>query len=343
MPKLSKYPRLRTHTRKGRGGQVWTSWYYDMRSEGQPDIALGSDYETALVKWDEIHNQKPRIKGTIEEAFIAWERDVLPNYRSDETRKGYTRDLGKLRPVFGPATWDSITFATLKAYLKKRTAKTRANREMSLFSIVWNYARGEGLTTLPWPAAGMERSRWKNKEQAREFEVTSELFDAVYEFGDQVLRDVMDLSTATGMRLTDCRAVKLPPGDLLPVKASKTNKGASFDVSLSEVLPGLLARRREAKVVHLNLITTPSGKQLSARMLRDRYDAAREKAAAKAREAGNEAFAKDIEAMWLRDMRKRASDLAESDEAASKLLQHSSVAVTRKHYRTRGPVLKPVR
>ena len=54
-------------------------------------------------------------------------------------------------------------------------------------------------------------------------------------------------------------------------------------------------------------------------------------------------FAEQIEAMVLRDMRKRAADLAVDDEEASRLLQHSSVGLTRKHYRTRVTKLKPVR
>jgi len=61
------------------------------------------------------------------------------------------------------------------------------------------------------------------------------------------------------------------------------------------------------------------------------------------REAGDEEFAHEIEAMWLRDMRKRAADLATDDDEASRLLQHSSVALTKKHYRTRVTKLKPVR
>jgi hypothetical protein len=42
-------------------------------------------------------------------------------------------------------------------------------------------------------------------------------------------------------------------------------------------------------------------------------------------------------------MRKRASDLADDSEGASKLLQHSSVALTEKHYRGKVSQLKPVR
>ena len=54
-------------------------------------------------------------------------------------------------------------------------------------------------------------------------------------------------------------------------------------------------------------------------------------------------LADGIKGMILRDMRKRAADLAEDDGHASKLLQHSSESVTRKHYRTKGAKLKAVR
>ena len=91
------------------------------------------------------------------------------------------------------------------------------------------------------------------------------------------------------------------------------------------------------------LLTTPTGRQVTPTMLRDRYDMARADAAAKARKAGQEAFAEQIEAMWLRDMRKRASDLAEDELEASKLLQHSSVQITKAHYRTKPTKLKAVR
>ena len=338
MPRKSKYPRLRVHVRKGRGGQVWTSYWYDMRCEGEKDISLGTDYAEALKKWDELHNLKPRLVGTIAEAMNRWEAEVLPTYTSAETRKGYARNLAKLRPVFATTTWESVEFQHLKAYLRKRTAKTQGNREMSVLSLIWNWARGEGLTSLPWPAAGMERSRWKNREQPRKFRVTDELFAAVYAEADQVLRDCMDLATATGMRLTDCRTILLPRDGVLRLEANKTGKASDFELELSAVLPDLVARRRAAKADHLMLLSTPTGKPLSARMLRDRWDEAR--AAAVER---HPKLADLLRKMFLRDMRKRASDLAESDEEAAQLLQHSSVALTRKHYRSTAEKIKPVR
>lgn len=341
MPRKSKYPRLRLHVRKGKAGQSWPSWWFDMRSEGLPDISLGNDYETALKLWDELANKKPRIIGTCEEAFNAWELEVLPTYTSTETRKGYTQNLRHLRKVFNPATWDTITFPVLKQYLKKRTAKTQGNREMALFSIIWRWAYGEGYTVLPWPAAGMERSKWKNKETPREFEVTDALFAALHSAAVQPLKDAMDLASATGLRLTDVRQCTVPSGVEgrgLMVSASKTGKRVEFEIAPGSVLASLVSRRKAIKASHLMLLSTPTGRPVSARMLRDWWDEARVKAA----EAYPE-LAAQLRAMYLRDMRKRAADLAGDLTEASKLLQHSSEAITAAHYRTRPTKVRPVR
>lgn len=334
------YPRLRSHVRRSKSGKVRTYYFYDMRHEGKPDIPLGRDHEAAVEKWRELHEHKPRIRGTLLEAFEDWERDVLPNYDNAGTKRTYATNLRRLKPVFGPSTWDRVTLPVLKRYLTARTAKTQANREMALLSVIWNWARLEGMHELPWPAAGMERSKWKNKEKARRFEVTDEVFEAIYAEAEPMLRDCMDLATATGMRLTDCRTITMPAGDTLRLEASKTGKAADFDMNLSSVLPDLIARRRAlAKAPHLMLLSMPDGKPVTEAKLRGAYDRARAKAAKKAAPE----LAAQIRAMFLRDCRKRAADLAGDLSEASKLLQHSSEAVTRDHYRTKAVKLRPVR
>jgi hypothetical protein len=345
MPKLTKHPRLRTKVYRGARGQAYVYYVYDMRPEGKPDIRLGTDHTVALAKWDELHNKKPRIRGTIEEAFTLWEQEKLPAYTSDETRAGYTRNLRKLRTKFAEpgneATWADVKLRHLVDYLEARKGKTQANREMSVFQIVWNFARVKGLTELPWPAAGMERSKWKNTEHAREVEVTDAMFDAVYAQGDQILRDAMDLASATGMRVKDVRTIPLPPGDELRLKASKTGKKTDFTISLSAVLPDVIKRRRANKqALHLKLLAAPSGREVSYRMLADRFAEAREQAALAASDAD---LAAAIRAMVLRDCRKYAADKAATAEDAQKLLQHGNVATTLRHYRTRADQAKPVR
>lgn len=103
MPKRSKHPRLRVHIKRGKAGQVWTSYWFDNRGTGQPDVPLGTDYDAALLRWADLRQGALRITGTVEEAMRRYERDVLPSLKA-ETAKGYTKSLRRIRPVFGPAS-----------------------------------------------------------------------------------------------------------------------------------------------------------------------------------------------------------------------------------------------
>jgi hypothetical protein len=341
MPKLTKYPRLRTKVYKGQGGQAYVYYVYDMRPDAKKDIRLGTDYARAIEQWEQLHNKIPLSIGRLEEAFERWERQELPRYDNPETRRGYTKSLRFIRPVFGNMAWDEVDLPALRLYLDKRSAKTQGNREMSLMQVIWGKARLWGMTRLPWPAQGVKN--WKNTEHAREFEVTNELFAAVYAHGDQILRDCMDIASATGMRITDARTVRMPVDGVITHRSSKTRKAARFMVSDSPVLSALVQRRESTRAQSVMLLTTKTGREVTYRMLRDRWDAARDAAALQAEDAGDAQLGKLIRSMYLRDMRSLAADLAGDLAEASKLLQHSSASVTAKHYRTRAVQLKAVR
>jgi hypothetical protein len=140
----------------------------------------------------------------------------------------------------------------------------------------------------------------------------------------------------------DVLTIPLPPGDELRLKAGKTGKKTDFTISLSAVLPDVITRRRANKqALHLKLLAAPSGREVSYRMLCDRFAEARSLAAVKAAE--DQELATAISTMVLRDCRKYAADLAGSAEDAQKLLQHGNVATTLRHYRTRADRAKPVR
>jgi hypothetical protein len=101
MPKTSKYPRLRTKVYRGAAGQVYAYYVYDMRPEGKPDIRLGTDHAEAIQKWDELHNQRPRTVGRLQEAFERWRRHPpLLRPEPDPHRTGVRRDgLGRNHPA----------------------------------------------------------------------------------------------------------------------------------------------------------------------------------------------------------------------------------------------------
>ena len=332
--KKTKYPRLRSKTYRGAGGQVWTYYLYDMRGTGEKDVRLGTNYAQALEQWHKLHNNVPLTIGRVQEAINQWRDKVLPGYENSETRKSYAKQLANVESAFGQMAWHEITLPVLRTYLDVRSAKVQGNRELSVLSIVWGKARLWGMTALPWPAAGVKD--WKNPEQGREFEVTDALFNALYEHADQVLKDCLDIATSTGMRITDARTVRMPVDGKLRFRAGKTGKWAYFEVEQSPVLSALIARRGQTDSVML--LTTHTGRPVTMRMLRARYDKAREKAA-----KAYPKLADDMRAMFLRDSRKRAADLAEDMESASKLLQHSSVKLTSDHYRTKATKLKAMR
>jgi hypothetical protein len=341
MPKATKYPRLRTKVYKGRAGQAYVYYVYDMRGTGKPDIRLGTDYASAVAQWDDLHNERPRIAGRLQEAFNRFKEKELPQYTNADTRRSYAKHIRFLEPVFGQMAWDEVTLPILRGYLDRRTAKAQGNRELAVLSVIWGKALLWGMTRCTWPAAGVKK--WKNPEAPREFTVTPEMFAAVYAEGDQVLRDCMDIATATGMRLTDARTVRMPANGVLHFKAQKTGKKAEFVVSESPVLSALVERREAMKAHSVMLLTTKNGRQVSEAMLWKRWDEARKAAATKAEKAGNKGFAGDLRAMYLRDMRKHASDLAEGLDEASKLLQHDNPALTRRHYRQGAEKLRAVR
>lgn len=339
MPKQSKHPKLRVSVKRGRAGQVWTSYWFDMRGTGKPDVALGNDYAEALRRWAEIALDAPRIAGTLEEAFREWENDeqhglLAPRLKSS-TRVGYAKCLRALRPVFGGARWDEVTLPVLAQYVRKRTAKARARQEMQLLSVLWGWARIAGLTALHYPADDMQRNAWKGLAGVRQVEVEDEAFAALHEHADQTLRDALDIATATGLRVMDVLGLRLSDvrdGKLI-VSASKTGKRAEFDLSASAVLLPIIERRKAMKAPEHLFLLAAGRRPVTHRMLADRFTKARA-AAAKEHPACADLF--------LRDMRKRAGQLAGSLSEASTLLQHSSQSVTQRHYRS-GDKLKPVR
>ena len=334
MPKRSKYPKLRVSVKRGRAGQVWTSYWYDMRGTGKPDVALGTDHAEALRRWAELHLDAPRLAGTLEEAFAGWERTALPAYTNADTRRNYGNCLRAMRAPFGRARWEDITLPVLKAYVDKRSAKTRARHEMQLLSVIWSWARLQGMTERPWPAVGMQRSGWAGKAGVRQIEVQDEPLAAIYKHADQCLRDAIDIATATGLRVYDVLALRLSDvrDGRLVVDAGKTGKRAEFPVAGS-VLSEIVERRKALRGCEHVFLLVAGRRPVTYRRLSDRFTAARAKAVPECPAAA---------ALWLRDMRKRAAQQSESLQAASTLLQHSSLSTTRQHYR-QGEIIKPLR
>lgn len=345
-------PRMLRRTKRLKSGKVWVAYYYNCISEdgSRRELPLGTDLADAKKRWAEFECAPvPKDSKLLCHIFDRYEKEIIPA-KAPSTQKDNLDCLSRLRPVFGVVAIDDVTPQHIAMYRDRRSAKVRANREITMLSHVFNLAREWGYTARDNPARGVR----KNPESPRDFYVDDQVWHSVYECSSEELQDALDLAYLTGQR----------PGDVLRMNERHVQAGALFvqqaktkkkirillqnsdgtSTRLAEVLDRI--RKRPRKVRSLSLIATPAGVPLNKGTLRTRFDAARAAAAAKAEEAGTEEMmllAGRIKQFQFRDIRpKAASDIGDLS-AASKLLGHSQQEITKKVYIRVGEEVRPTR
>jgi hypothetical protein len=81
--------------------------------------------------------------------------------------------------------------------------RDRIFAEDTLLSALFNFARGEGMTSAPNPCAGVKGTKAK-----RDVYIYDATFAAVWEAADVMTRDAMDLALLTGQRPKDTTAFR---------------------------------------------------------------------------------------------------------------------------------------
>jgi len=330
--------------RKRKNGNVWVAYYY--RGADGKDVFLGSDLDMARIKWAELEAQdKPldlRIMGAIFDRYI---RDVLPK-KAPRTQDDNKKEIKQLRKVFDEAPIDAITPAMIAQYRDGRKAKVRANREIATLSHVFNTAREWGLTVKENPCRGVK----KNKEIPRDYYANDVVWDAVYRKAVQELKDAMDLAYLTGQRPADVISMRKTDidSDWLLVKQGKTAHKVrvimrvdGVDNSLGILIKQIIARNGQFSSPYL--IISARGKHVSASMLRDRWEAAREAAQKTAIEAGDPELGAMIREFQFKDIRPKAATEINDLKDASRLLGHTEEEITKKIYIRRGFIAKPAK
>lgn len=236
-------------TARGKPGKL--RYYY-----GQDKIPLGSDLNRAKLKWAELEAGGAILSPRYVDVADRWEREAIhigrrKKNRSAKTQREYRASLKELRVAFKDFLLDQIGPKHVLQYLDERSAKVMGNREIAVLSIIWNWARGKGLTDKANPCAGIE----KNPESARTRYVQDAEFEAVYQRGDYVLQDTMDMLLLTSHNPSD--VLSLTRQDMadgtLWVRRGKTGKKLRFRIEgrLKAVLERILARPRAIASVYL--------------------------------------------------------------------------------------------
>lgn len=335
-----------------------TFYYYDHGGKPRREEPLGSDYGLAIRRWAELHNAgnaKPAEVITFRYVANEYRAQVIPT-KGVRTQRDNAKEIKWLIDYFDdpPCALDSIEPQHVKAYLKWRveartmetkTGKvinkqgrglTRANREKALLSHIWNWARGEGYTSLPNPCAGIKGYR----EEGRDVYIEDDAFKAVWDAGDQPLQDAMDLAYLTGQRVADTLKMDLRDvrDGFLHVHQGKTAAKRRIEVTgeLKALLERIATRKAAMKVHATRLIVREDGQPLGHRALQERFVKAREAAGV------------NPKAFQFRDLRAKAgtdkTDAAGDIRQAQKQLGHSSVVMTEAYVRNRrGDKVTPTR
>ncbi len=348
---LNLPPRMRARVRGKK-----TYYFFDAGGKPRKEISLGTDYIEAVRRWSELEQTKAVVTPgqTFDVAATNYVAEVLPT-KSVRSRKDNVKELANLREFFTGAPLEDIEPTAIRAYFRWRAQKARqwyeskkfevpldaghvrANREIALFSHIFNYARESGLTSAPNPASGVKR----NAEEGRDVYVEDDVFSAVYKVADQPTRDAMDLAYLTGQRPADTLKFDerhINGSDELEIQQNKTKKKLRIAVEgeLAALVERIRARKRGYKVVSTALVVNESGQRLTPDALRSRFDKARAAAGV------------EKDRFQFRDLRAKAgtdkTDSAGDIRQAQKQLGHSSVVTTERYVRQRrGDKVKPTR
>jgi integrase len=290
--------------------------YYFIAADGRR-THLGRDLGPAMRAYAAI-GQPVAGRQNLGAVMDAYLREKIPT-KKPRTQDDYLDALTRLRPVFGAMWPEDLAPHHVYAYLRERSAKVRANREIAVLSNVMQQAIEMGLIDAN-PCKQVRR----NTETPGEREVTDADLAAFLPHCPDWLRAYIGLKTLTGLRQGDMlRLGKANErDDGLYVQTGKRGKKLLFNwtPALRSALEACKAIRRRISTLHL--FASRNGTPMSARGFKSAWSRAMQKAI----KAGVIRFAEN-------DLRaKAACEAMDLGRDVTSMLGHSSDAVTRRHY-----------
>jgi integrase len=221
--------------------------YYFAKPDGTW-VHLGRDFGPAMAKWAEIVGQptKLTILGEIMDRYML---GVAPK-KAPSTYESNKREIGNLRAVFGHMRPDEVTPPDIYAYMDKRGAPIRANREKALLSHVYSYAIRWGVAKDN-PCRNVKR----NPEKPRDRYVEDWELQAFKAVASDFVRNYVDFKYLTGMRKGDILKLRLDAltDEGIAVTQSKTGKRVVYlwDSDLRAVVERIKGMKRPIRGLYL--------------------------------------------------------------------------------------------
>lgn len=200
--------------------------YYYIPKQGSK-FRLARDFVEAMAKWASITGKShaPSPSASLADIMDAYMLEVLPR-KALRTQEDYQTALGLLRQVFGHMRPVEVEPHHIYAYMDKRRAPIRANREKAVLSGVFKLAIRKGIKTDN-PCRLVAR----NPEKPRDRLVEDEEIASWRMHAGKLLNAYVDLKLLTGQRQGDLlrltRAADQPDG--LHVEIRKTKRRVIFE------------------------------------------------------------------------------------------------------------------
>lgn len=250
----------------------------------------------------------------------------------------YLASAKNLGSVFGHMDVSDLRAEDVYRYLVSK-GNVQANRDKALLSAAYTHGRRIGVFSGDDPAKGL---RFRNVEKPRDRYVTDDELQALIDASPAPLACMIRIAYLTGMRQGDLLALRLDSitSEGIVYRPEKNKKSArlttiAWTKDLRQAVDDALALWRHPGRQWL-FESRPRGRHAdrgwgpyTTSGLQSLWRVAREKAGLK-----------DI---TLHDIRGKAGSDMESDDQAQALLTHADSGITRRHYRRKSVVVKPVK
>ena len=314
-------------------------YYHDLGGTPRRWVSLGSEFVEALRKYAEAEEGNLEHVSTVTFRHVAerYIKEVIPQ-KAHRTQLDNMTELSRLYKFFDvpPAPINEVRPIHIRQYLTwRREAPVRANRELALFSHIYNKAREWGYTDNSNPCVGIK----KNKELGRTNYVDDATYKLVWDAADQPLRDALDLAYLTGQRPAD--VLKMDSLDIqsgeLSVRQNKTSTLVRIRIEgdLATLIDRIKNRKNDLKDCSTRLIINENGRSLSYQAFLSRFTKARNAAGV------------SLLAFQFKDLRAKAGTDKEQSKglaAAKDQLGHANESMTKHYVRNRlGKLVDPTR
>ena len=289
-------------------------YFVDRANKWHP---LGRELSEAMPRYAELNVLPSRIH-TLGQIFDRYQREVLPT-KALKTQADQTRQLARLRSVFGHMRPDSLQPVDIYGYLDRRP-HVAGRHEKGLLSHVFSCAIRWGLATRN-PCYEVRAER-RARTPARY--LTDEEYRLARERAPTPLGEAMDLALVTGLRLGDVLALRRQDcgDDGLRVRVRKTGADMLFEWTPA-LRAAVDAARNMRDVGSMYLICTRQGQRYTAHGFKAMWQRWQQQLAAEG-----------FERFRFHDLRRKAAKDAETAlgrEHARQLLGHASDAMTAKY------------